>query len=82
VLGGSPVAVNSFHHQAVHELGHGLVATGWAPDGTIEAIEEPGARLVMGVQWHAEGLRTHDPLFELLVDAAEGELAQIAKKAV
>jgi putative glutamine amidotransferase len=82
VLGGSPVAVNSFHHQSIRDLGDGLVATAWAPDGTIEALEEPGARLVLGVQWHAEGLRAHTPLFELLVDAAEGELAQIAQKAV
>jgi putative glutamine amidotransferase len=82
VLGGSPIAVNSFHHQAVRELGRGLVATAWAPDGTIEAIEEPGSRLVLGVQWHAEGLRAHTPLFELLVDAAEGDLSQIVKKAV
>ena len=78
VLGGSPIAVNSFHHQAVRKLGSGLVATAWAPDGTIEAVEEPGARLVMGVQWHAEGLRAHKPLFDLLVDAAEGALTQIA----
>jgi gamma-glutamyl-gamma-aminobutyrate hydrolase PuuD len=38
--------------------------------------------LVLGVQWHAEGMRAHRPLFEVLVDAAEGELPQIAKKAV
>jgi putative glutamine amidotransferase len=82
VLGGSPIAVNSFHHQAVRDLGHRLVATAWAPDGTIEAVEEPGPRLVLGVQWHAEGLRAHRPLFELLVDAAEGELPRIVKRAV
>jgi putative glutamine amidotransferase len=81
-LGGSPIAVNSFHHQAVRELGRGLVATAWAPDGTIEAVEESGSRLVLGVQWHAEGMRAHGPLFELLVDAAEGKLPQILKKAV
>jgi putative glutamine amidotransferase len=82
LLGGSPVAVNSFHHQAVRELGDGFVATAWAPDGTIEAIEQPGPRLVIGVQWHAEGLRAHAPLFELLVDAAEGALPELAAKAV
>jgi putative glutamine amidotransferase len=82
ILGGSPIAVNSFHHQAIRDLGAGLVATAWASDGTIEAVEEPGVRLVLGVQWHAEGLPAHKALFELLVDAAEGELPQIAKKAV
>jgi putative glutamine amidotransferase len=82
VLGGSPIAVNSFHHQAVRQLGQGLVATAWAPDGTIEAVEELGPRLVLGVQWHAEGLRAHRPLFELLIDAADGALVEIEKEAV
>jgi putative glutamine amidotransferase len=71
-LGGPKLQVNSFHHQAVRTLGDDLVATAWAEDGTIEAIEEPGERLVLGVQWHAEGLRAHDPLFELLIAAASG----------
>lgn len=81
LLGASPVAVNSFHHQAVRDLGDGLVATAWAQDGTIEGIEELGDRMVMGVQWHAEGLRAHMPLFELLVEAAlpASEIPQIAR---
>ena len=72
-LGGPKLEVNSFHHQAVRKLGQDLVATAWAPDGTIEAVESPGGRLVLGVQWHAEGLDAHGPLFELLISAAAGE---------
>jgi putative glutamine amidotransferase len=60
--------VNSFHHQAVDRLGAGLRITATAPDGTIEAIE--GAGFVIGVQWHAETLVAHRPLFEALVAAA------------
>ncbi|HWK26528.1 MAG TPA: gamma-glutamyl-gamma-aminobutyrate hydrolase family protein [Solirubrobacter sp.] len=60
--------VNSFHHQAVAELGAGLRVTATAPDGTIEAIE--GAGFVVGVQWHAEAMAAHRPLFEALVTAA------------
>ena len=71
-LGGPKLQVNSFHHQAVRTLGDDLTTTAWAEDGTIEAIEGPGERLVLGVQWHAEGLRDHDPLFELLIAAAAG----------
>jgi putative glutamine amidotransferase len=78
-LGGPALEVNSFHHQAVEKLGKGLVATAWAEDGTIEAIENPSDRLVIGVQWHAEGLLAHDPLFELLVAAAAGAEEQIAE---
>jgi putative glutamine amidotransferase len=71
------VDVNSFHHQAVRDLGRGLVATAWASDGVVEAIEEPGERLVIGVQWHAEGLRDHAPLFDTLI-AAAGVAAGVA----
>jgi putative glutamine amidotransferase len=62
------LAVNSFHHQAVDVLGDGLRIVGRAPDGTIEAIEGDG--FVVGVQWHAETLMAHMPLFEALVMAA------------
>jgi putative glutamine amidotransferase len=48
--------VNSFHHQAVHELGGSLRAVAWAPDGVIEAVEAPAREFVVGVQWHAEGI--------------------------
>jgi putative glutamine amidotransferase len=69
-LGGPKLEVNTFHHQAVKTLGNDLIATAWAPDGTIEAIEQPGDRHVVGVQWHAEGLEGHAPLFEALIAAA------------
>lgn len=54
LLGKETVGVNSFHHQAVRDLGQGLVATAWAPDGVIEGIEDPARRFVLGVQWHPE----------------------------
>lgn len=49
------VAVNSHHHQALETLGRELVATAWAGDGLVEAVEDPrGDRFVLGVQWHPE----------------------------
>ncbi len=48
--------VNSFHHQAVAELGQGLTVTGRASDGTIESVEALDREFVVGVQWHAECL--------------------------
>jgi putative glutamine amidotransferase len=75
VLGTRRLDVNSFHHQAVDRLGAGLRACAWAPDGTIEAIEDPEMPFVLAVQWHAEALRdvpVHLALFEVLVRAAAG----------
>jgi putative glutamine amidotransferase len=75
MLGARAGEVNSFHHQAVEVLGKGLVPVAWAPDGTIEAVEDPRHPFLLGVQWHAETL-VDDPgqlrLFTALVDAAGG----------
>ena len=53
-VGATSLAVNSFHHQAVKRLGNGLVASAHAPDGVVEAVEDPDAPFLLGVQWHAE----------------------------
>ena len=55
-LGETDVRVNSFHHQAIDELGSGLRVVGWAPDGTIEAVEATDRRFTVAVQWHAESM--------------------------
>ncbi|WP_373044059.1 gamma-glutamyl-gamma-aminobutyrate hydrolase family protein [Vulgatibacter sp.] len=74
VAAGGPAAVNTTHHQAVKAVGQGLAATVWAEDGVIEAIEDPAARYLVGVQWHPELLGETAPwnraLFAELVDAA------------
>mgnify|MGYP001350179297 CR=1 FL=1 len=45
----------SHHHQGVDRLGAGLVVSGTSSyDPVPEAIECPGARFVVGVQWHPE----------------------------
>jgi putative glutamine amidotransferase len=47
--------VNSHHHQAIQNVGRGLVATAWASDGLVEAVEDSRAdRFALGVQWHPE----------------------------
>ncbi|WP_245820146.1 gamma-glutamyl-gamma-aminobutyrate hydrolase family protein, partial [Amycolatopsis azurea] len=63
--------VPCYHHQAIDRLGDGLVATGWAADGTIEAAELPGDAFVLGVQWHPEQNPDDIRLFEALVTAAK-----------
>jgi putative glutamine amidotransferase len=72
-LVGQRVEVNSFHHQAIADLGHGLRPVAWAPDGVIEAVEDTGSRFVIGIQWHAEGLIARAEqlaVFAAFVDAA------------
>lgn len=60
LLGADRTNVNSMHHQAIDQLGSGLVATAWADDGCIEGAELPGRRFVAGVQWHPEEMATRD----------------------
>jgi putative glutamine amidotransferase len=48
-------ATKSHHHQGVAELADGLTASGWSVlDDLVEAVEVPGARWALGVQWHPE----------------------------
>ena len=65
--------VNSRHHQAVKAVAPGFIVTATAPDGVVEAIEDPALPFCLGVQWHPENFfRTGEfrPLFEGFVDAA------------
>lgn len=50
------INTNALHHQAVRKLGNDLVATAYAEDGLIEAVELPGKRFVVGIQSHPEAL--------------------------
>lgn len=55
IAGTLDAVVNSHHHQAIESVGANLIATAWASDGVIEAIEDPrNDRFVMAVQWHPE----------------------------
>jgi putative glutamine amidotransferase len=63
--------VNSFHHQAVGEMGAHVVPLAYAFDGICEAIRI--GRYALGVQWHPEYLREQpNPIFAWLIDAARG----------
>ena len=66
--------VNSRHHQAVKDVAAGFKVTATAPDGVIEAIEDPSAPFCLGVQWHPENFwRTGEfrLLFEGFLEAAD-----------
>jgi putative glutamine amidotransferase len=60
--------VPSYHHQSVRTH-PGFEPAAWAPDGTLEAMEDPDSAFRVGVQWHPEV--GDDPrLFDALVRAA------------
>jgi putative glutamine amidotransferase len=76
--GGERVAVRSHHHQAVAELGEGLVVTGRSPeDGIVEALELPGKRFALGVLWHPEEDEASG-VIGALVKAAAAAVAPVA----
>ena len=71
ILGVDEYVVNSRHHQCVEQVAPGLVVVARAPDQVVEALELPGKRFVLAVQWHPED-RTNGPdakLFEAFRDA-------------
>ncbi|MGI9450394.1 MAG: gamma-glutamyl-gamma-aminobutyrate hydrolase family protein [Geminicoccaceae bacterium] len=73
--GARHLQVNSAHHQAAADVGDGVVISGTAPDGVIEAIEVPEKRFCLGVQWHPEySISTaDDAIFQALIAAAAYE---------
>lgn len=75
-LYGELADVNSFHHQAVDEPGQGVVITGRANDGVVEAFEIDGLD-VLGVQWHPECFGA-DPAFSWVVEAARSNCREVA----
>jgi len=57
LMGSSRGQVNSFHHQAIDRVAEGFLVTAISiPDDVVEAIELPGERFAVGVQWHPEEL--------------------------
>lgn len=67
---GESTDAQCYHHQAIAELGTGLMATAWDTDGVIEAFELPGSTFVVAVQWHPEERLDDLRLFAGVVSAA------------
>lgn len=73
---GPTAEVSCYHHQAVDRVGRGLRVTARADDGTVEALELPGHRFALGVQWHPETDPEDGRLFHALVTASHREAAR------
>jgi putative glutamine amidotransferase len=88
VIGVDRLVPNSFHHQAIKQLAPGLVASGWADDGVIEAVESAEGPWLLAVQWHPEEMHADATapelkLFRALVDEARqgGSAATVGQPA-
>jgi len=72
IFGVDEIQVNSLHHQGISQIGKGLSATAYAPDGLVEGLEVIGMAFALGVQWHPESL-PDDPgqqrLFQAFIEA-------------
>jgi len=69
-LVGESVEAPCYHHQAIDNVGAGLVVSAWDPDGVAEALELPGDGFVLAVQWHPEQSLDDLRLFTAIVAAA------------
>ena len=78
-LVGDRLTVRCHHHQGVLEH-PGYEPVAWAADGTLEAMEQPGDRFEVAVQWHPE-MVADAGLFRGLVDAARGAVRDPARDA-
>lgn len=58
IAGAPKTKVNSTHHQAIKDLGRGLIACAVAEDGIVEGVEfkKSTGGFMIGVQWHPEAL--------------------------
>ncbi len=70
------IEVNSYHHQAIKEMGDGFLSMAISPDGLVEAIYKPDKKFVWAVQWHPELSFRRDEnsrrIFERFVESCSG----------
>ncbi|HJU19602.1 MAG TPA: gamma-glutamyl-gamma-aminobutyrate hydrolase family protein [Stellaceae bacterium] len=71
LFGAGEITVNSLHSQGIDRPAPPLVVEAIAPDGQIEAVSLPGARFVVGVQWHPEYKLLENPFSRALFSAFE-----------
>ncbi len=66
--GAEALGVNSRHHQAIKELGRGLVPSARSSDGLVEGVEFANGYPGLGVQWHPESMAEQTPAAQALFD--------------
>lgn len=74
---GERVTVPCYHHQSLADVAPQLDVSGYAEDGTVEAVEHSGHRFVLGVQWHPEENVDDVRLFAALAAEASKQPVQL-----
>lgn len=69
-LVGEGLEAHMYHHQAIDEVGDGLVVSARSHDGIVEAVEMPALPFALAIQWHPEEHAADRRLFAGLIDAA------------
>jgi putative glutamine amidotransferase len=72
-------SVNSTHHQAVKELGAGLIGFAFSPDKLIEAFYGKDYPFLIGIQWHPERIMDDNlslALFRSFIEASKCKSAK------
>jgi putative glutamine amidotransferase len=76
LLGKDRCRINSLHNQGISRLGQDLRLAGCDLDNIVQAVEDPDAPFLLGVQWHPELLLPsagHRRIFRALVAAARAD---------
>ena len=81
LAGCTEIMVNSLHGQGIDTPAPGLRVEAVAPDGQIEAVSLPGARFVVGVQWHPEYKPLDNPFSCKLFSAFGGACRTTGERA-
>lgn len=85
IHGDTVMETNSFHHQAIKELGEGLEVIATSEDGVVEAVWRPDMTFGLAVQWHPEMLAADHPdhaaIFKALIDAAAKKKVETTSEA-
>jgi putative glutamine amidotransferase len=79
VVGDETTEVKSAHHQGVEQLGEGIVVSGYADDGLVEALELPEKTFAVGVLWHPEEDERSRVIGSLVDEARERRPAEAPK---
>lgn len=68
IMGQTSMAINSWHHQAIKDLGRNLRVNCRARDGVIEGVEAADGKPILGVQFHPEEAAAAYPQFQVCFD--------------